>query len=97
MHDKLDLYEQKGVQEYIVWRVIDEEIDWFSLENDQYHKLAADKKGIGESKVFPGLRLDEKALLEDDLKKVLATLQAGLASKKYSQFAKKLAKLPPSL
>lgn len=91
LHDKLELYEQKGVQEYVVWRVIDEQIDWFSLENGKYKGLAADKKGIVESKVFPGLRLNVKALLEDDLKKVLAALQAGLASKKYLAFAKKLA------
>jgi Uma2 family endonuclease len=29
LHDKLEMYEQKGVQEYIVWRVLDNQIDWF--------------------------------------------------------------------
>jgi len=97
LHDKLEIYEQKGVQEYIVWRVLDEQIDWFSLENGKYNRFAADKKGNVESKVFPGLRLDVNALLQNDLKKVLATLQAGMASKKYFEFAAKFGKLPRSL
>lgn len=90
LHDKLELYEAKGVQEYIVWRVLDEQIDWFSLENGKYKKMSADKNGIVESKVFPGLSLNVNALLEDDMKKVLATLQAGLESKAYKEFAASL-------
>jgi Uma2 family endonuclease len=92
LHDKLDMYELKGIQEYIVLRVFDERIDWFSLENGKYQRLAANKQGIVESKVFPGLRLNTGALLKDDLKLVLADLQTGLGSKRYRSFAKKLAK-----
>ena len=97
LHDKLEIYEQKGVQEYIVWRVLDEQIDWFSLENGKYQRLAVNKKGIIESKVFPGLRLNTKAMLNDDSRTVLADLQTGLASKQYLEFAKKLGKQPTSL
>ena len=46
LHDKLEIYEQKGVQEYIVWRVLDEQIDWFGLENSKYERLAPNKQGI---------------------------------------------------
>ena len=92
LHDKLEMYEQKGIQEYIVWRVLDDRIDWFTLESGEYRKLTANKQGIIESKIFPGLRLNTQAMLKDDLQKVLADLQSGLQSKKYLSFAKKLAK-----
>lgn len=92
LHDKLELYEQKGVQEYIVWRVLDEQIDWFGLEDGKYKKFTADKQGIIESEVFPGLRLNVEAMLEDNLQKVSANLQKGLKSKKYKNFVKQLSK-----
>ena len=92
LHDKLEIYEKKGVQEYIVWRVLDHQIDWFSLENGKYERLAPNKQGIIESKVFAGLRLNLKAMLEDDLRRVLADLQKGLQSKKYKEFSKYLSK-----
>ncbi len=92
LHDKLEIYEQKGVQEYIVWRVLDNQIDWFGLEKGKYKKFVSDKQGIIESKVFPGLRLNVKAMLKDDLQKVLADLQKGLASSNYKSFVKQLSK-----
>lgn len=90
LHEKLELYEEKGIQEYIVWRVLDEQIDWFSLENGKYKKMSGDENGIMESKVFPGLTLNVNALLDDDMKSVLATLQTGLASEAYKEFAASL-------
>lgn len=93
LHDKMDIYEQKGIQEYIVWRVLDNQIDWFSLENGKYQRLLPNKKFIIESKVFPGLRLNIKAILEENLQQVLADLQKGLQSKKYKEFAKHLSLL----
>jgi Uma2 family endonuclease len=90
LHDKLEIYEQKGVQEYIVWRVLDKQIDWFGLENGKYQRLSANKQSIIESKVFPGLRLNLKAMLEEDLQQVLADLQKGLQSKKYKEFSRSL-------
>ena len=92
LHDKLELYEQKGVQEYIVWRVLDKQIDWFGLEKEKYKKFVRNKQGIIESKVFPGLRLNVKAMLKDDLQKVLSDLQKGLESKKYKDFVGQLSK-----
>lgn len=92
LHEKLKIYERKGVQEYIVWRVLDEQIDWFGLENGKYQKLEPNKQGIIESKVFAGLRLNIKAMLDDDLQKVLSDLQKGLQSKKYKEFVGRLKK-----
>ena len=31
LHDKLRAYERNGVREYIVWRVLEREVDWFVL------------------------------------------------------------------
>ncbi len=92
LYDKLEMYQQKGVQEYIVWRVLDGRIDWFSLEGGTYQRLTTNKLGIVESKVFPGLRLNIKALLNDEMDVVLSDLQIGLRSKKHREFVRKLAK-----
>lgn len=78
LREKLNVYRRNGVQEYIVWRVYDEEIDWFSLQNEQYVSLQPDENGIIESRVFPGLRLNVAAMLSGDLAKVLADLQASI-------------------
>jgi Uma2 family endonuclease len=92
LHDKLEMYEQKSVQEYIMWRVLDNQIDWFSLENGKYQRLSADDRGIIESKVFSGLRLNIKAMLNDDLTQVLQDLQSGITSKSHKEFVKNLVK-----
>lgn len=86
LHDKFEIYEKKGVQEYIVWRVLDHQIDWFSLKNGKYERLSTNKQGIIESKSFADLRLNLKAMLKDDLKRVLVDLHKGLQSKKYKEF-----------
>src|SRR5206468_4114745 len=67
LHDKLRAYEKNRVQEYIVWRVDDQAIDWFILRSGKFRRLPKDKDGIYRSKVFPGLWLDPRALIEGDL------------------------------
>lgn len=79
LHQKLNLYRRHQVQEYIVWRVEDEIIDWFRLRDGEYVKLAANKKGILTSEIFPKLCLDVEALLAGNMAKVLQTLQANLS------------------
>lgn len=61
------------MQEYLVWRVDEGEIDWFSLNNEEYISLKPNAEGIISSQIFPGLWLDKTALLAGDLAKVLAT------------------------
>ncbi len=73
---KKNAYRRNGVQEYIVWRVLDEAIDWFALKDGQYVELIPDPDGVIESVVFPGLRLDVPAMLAGDLAKVLAVQSA---------------------
>jgi Uma2 family endonuclease len=80
LHDKKEAYRRNGVQEYIVWRTLEREIDWFSLQNGAYIQLAADENGIIKSQVFPGLWLVVEAMLSGAMAEVLAVLQAGLNS-----------------
>ena len=36
LHDKLHAYRRSGVQEYVVWRVLDRAIDWFVLREGRF-------------------------------------------------------------
>lgn len=78
LHEKLNVYRRNRVQEYLVWRVYDGQLDWFSLQDEQYVPLLPDKQAVIESRVFPGLRLNLAALLSGDLAKVLVELQEGI-------------------
>ena len=94
LHAKLRVYRRNGVREYIVWRVLDQEIDWFVLRAGQYERVPLDAEGLYRSEVFPGLWLDPAALLRGDLATVLAVVQRGLASPEHAAFATRLH--PPS-
>ncbi len=88
---KLETYRSHGVQEYVVWRVQDDAIDWFVLRDGNYDNLPPDSSGIIKSEVFPGLWLNVTAMLNDDLAAVQQTLQMGLASNEHQQFVADLA------
>ncbi|MGH9833230.1 MAG: Uma2 family endonuclease [Blastocatellia bacterium] len=90
LNQKKEAYRRNGVQEYIVWQTPDRRIDWFGLADGQYAPLLPDADGIIRSRVFPGLWLDVEALLKDDMAKVLAVLQQGLASPEHGDFVKRL-------
>jgi len=72
LHSKMEIYRRAGVQEYIVWRVYDEAIDWFELRDGRYERIEPDERGVIASRVFPGLRLDLAKMLAGDLAGVLA-------------------------
>src|SRR5262249_36391833 len=84
--DKLDVYRQFGVREYIVWRVFDEAIDWFVLRGEQYERLPLSPDGIYHSEILPGLWLDPAALIRGDMARVSQVAQAGIADPKHSEF-----------
>ena len=90
LHTKLHAYRRNGVREYIVWRVLDQEVDWFVLREGQYEPLEPDADGCLHSEVFAGLWLDPAALVCDDMTTVLATLQRGLASPEHAAFVIRL-------
>ena len=80
LHDKKAAYRRNGVPEYLVWRTLEREIDWFSLQNGEYVRLEIDENGIIKSQVFPGLWLAIEAMLSGSMVEVLAGLQLGLNS-----------------
>ncbi len=84
--DKKRAYRRNGVQEYIVWRVYDRAIDWFSLQAGDYVPLPVDDQGIIRSQQFPGLWLAVNAMLAGEMQAVLATVQLGMNSVDYLTF-----------
>jgi Uma2 family endonuclease len=90
LHAKLHVYRRNGVCEYIVWRVLEREIDWFVLRAGQYERMPIDAQGLLRSEVFAGLWLDPAALVQDDLAAVLAIVQQGLASPEHGAFVTRL-------
>lgn len=94
LHSKLNVYRRNGVQEYLVWQVNDQCVDWFELREGAYAPLAAaegGEPGVLRSRVFPGLWLGAPALLDGDLAGVLAKLQQGLTTEEHAAFVKRLA------
>ena len=71
-------------------RVLDRQIDWFVLSDDEYRPLTADSAGMLESRVFPGLRLAVNALLQGDTARVLAELQNGFRTPRHTTFVEHL-------
>ena len=86
LYDKKQAYRRNGVREYLVWRVYDRQLDWFSLEAGEYNLLAPDAEGVVRSQVFPGLWLATSQLLSGKMNEVLAVLQQGLNSDGYQEF-----------
>ena len=75
LHAKKRIYERNGVKEYIVWRTLDQAIDWFILENEKYVELTPDAVGIMHSREFDRLRLNVTAILNNDMSTVVNTWQ----------------------
>lgn len=76
--DKRLAYCRNQVREYLVWRVYDQALDWFYLQEGQYVLLEPNSGGILCSPHFPGLWLDRTALLKGNLGRVLSTLPINL-------------------
>jgi Uma2 family endonuclease len=79
LHNKKEAYRRNGVREYVVWRVQNQAIDWFHLEDGQYVTVQPDADGLVESAQFPGLKLDVRQMLAGNLAAVLAHLSAPVS------------------
>lgn len=90
LHKKLPVYQRNGVREYIVWRVWEQEIDWFILRGAKYVRRARDRDGVYRSRIFPGLWLDPAAMIRDDMPAVLNILQTGIATPEHAAFIRRL-------
>lgn len=89
---KRNAYRRNGVQEYLVWRVLEDALDWWELIDGEYVPLQPNAASVIESKAFPGLRLAVASLLAGDLKAVLDQLQSGLQSEAHQAFVTRLAR-----
>jgi Uma2 family endonuclease len=76
---KMNVYRRSGVQEYVVWQILEGRIDWLRLVEGVYQPIAPNQGGIIESVVFPGLRLNVGAMLSGDLRAVMAALESPSA------------------
>ncbi len=90
LHDKLHVYRRNGAQEYIVWTMYPRHIEWFRLEEGAYVPVAVANDGVIRSGVFPGLHLHSEALLGEDLPRVLAVLQEGIATAEHATLVDRL-------
>ena len=82
---KLLLYQSKGVQEYLVFIVEDQRVEWRVLDNGRYRLMKPHKDGTLRSRIFPGLWLDPAAFWREDPAGLLATLERGLAAESSRQ------------
>jgi hypothetical protein len=80
------------VRGYIVWRVLEDAIDWFCTRRGRFRRLRTDARGIYRSEVFPGLWLDASAMLKSESTEALQVLQQGIASPEHAAFVKRLAR-----
>ena len=90
LYDKKRAYRRNGVKEYIVWQSLENKLDWFSLQNEEYVSLEPGTDGVIKSRVFPGLWLDIQALRTGKMTQVLAVLQQGLHSQEHADFVQQL-------
>lgn len=70
LHDKKRAYQRNSVQEYLVWQVFEQKLDWFRLQDGNYVSLQPDVNGVVRSSVFPGLWLKVSALLAGNMAEV---------------------------
>ena len=92
LNDKLRAYRRNGVQEYVVWRIREQRVDWFELVDGEYRPLPSDEHGVIRSRVFPGLRLAAGALLAGKLTGALDELRKGIDSAEHREFVARLGK-----
>src|SRR5262249_52457894 len=91
LHQKLELYQEAGVQEYLAVLTGEGEVRWHRLTSGRFEVLPAPADGVYRSAVFPGLWLDAPALLRGDLARVLAVLNEGIKLPEHGQFVEQLA------
>ncbi len=90
LHDKKKAYRRNGIQEYLVWQILENKIHWFQLCASEYVSLPQDHNGIIKSQIMPGLWLAVPALLIGDMLQVIAVLQQGLNSPEHQEFVQRL-------
>jgi Uma2 family endonuclease len=84
-------YQRAGVLEYVVVALDPDEVFWFVRRGDRLKPWSPGPDGVFRSEVFPGLWLDPDALFADDMDRLDATLDQGLATPEHAEFVARLA------
>jgi Uma2 family endonuclease len=74
LHEKLRAYRRAGVEQYVVWQVLERDIMWLRLKEGEYLRVQPVASGVIECTAFTGLRLAVTAMLDGDFHVVLAAL-----------------------
>ena len=88
---KLRVYRRNSVQEYLIWRVLDQEIDWFVLRQGQYCAVDPSSRRQPAERGFSGAVARRRRPGADRSVQVLRVLQRGLASAEHAAFVNTLA------
>ncbi|MDH3601061.1 MAG: Uma2 family endonuclease [Candidatus Tectomicrobia bacterium] len=83
-------YERAGVLEYVVVVLRQRAVRWFVLQDGQFQEQQADTDGIFKSTVFPGLWLQQTALLQLEGPQVMEALRQGLEAPEHAVFVQQL-------
>jgi Uma2 family endonuclease len=84
-------YERAGVREYVFVGLDPQETRWFVRRDGGFVERPPDPDGIHRSEAFPGLWFDAQAFFAEDMERVFAVLEEGLATPAHAAFAAQLA------
>lgn len=90
LHSKFNVYLRNGVQEYVVWRTRQRQVDWFVRAGDRFETLSLGEDGIYRSAVLPGLWLDPVALMTDDRTRMIEVNRLGTEAPEHAAFVERL-------
>ena len=89
LHAKKDDYARYGVLEYLVLCLRERRLHWFDLRANK--ELSPDADGVLRIRCFPGLWIHAAAQLARDARRMMATLEQGLATPEHAAFVRQLA------
>lgn len=89
-HVKLHVYRRNGVQEYVIWNLYDNQVEWFQLVEGRYVTLLPDADGVIRSRALPGLWLAVEALTSGNLADVIDMVQKGIQIADHAAFVQQL-------
>jgi Uma2 family endonuclease len=85
-HIKMNAYRRLGIGEYLVYRVLDQAVNWYRLEDANYVEMLPDTEGVIRSKTFPGLWLSPAELIAGNLAGLFALIDQGVATPEHQLF-----------
>ena len=91
LHAKRHDYARNGVPEYLVYLTDEKRLRWFDLQS--HHELRPDSAGIFKMRQFPGLWIDQAAVVSNNRSKMISVLQRGLSKPEHGAFVRQLAQL----